>query len=56
MLSTGPCITLSPSGITEWVIIYPDQSNPLTTDLEWAEVEKKHPFESGFKELHLENI
>lgn len=27
-----------------------NQSNPLTIDMEWAEVEKKHPFESGFKE------
>lgn len=27
-----------------------DQSNLLTTDMGWAEVEKEHPSESGFKE------
>lgn len=33
-----------------------NQSNPLTIDIEWAQVEKKHPLEWGFKGSHLENI
>lgn len=34
----------------------PQQTNPLATEPKGAEVQKEHLFESGFKELNLENI